>query len=92
MVWTARKALSSYPADGMLSIIFVNPRAYGSVTLDMQEANSPAEVVSDLHPNSEYNAAQIDKLEGLVGCTIAFSRCWIIPSTSISPAFAARSR
>ncbi len=51
----------------MLSIIFVNPRAYGSVTLDMQEANSPAEVVSDLHPNSEYNAAQIDKLEGLAG-------------------------
>ncbi len=33
----------------------------------MQEANSPAEVASDLHPNSEYNAAQIDKLEGLAG-------------------------
>ena len=33
----------------------------------MQEANSPAEVSSDLHPNSEYNAAQIDKLEGLAG-------------------------
>ena len=33
----------------------------------MQETNSPVEVDTSLHPNSEYNAAQIDKLEGLAG-------------------------
>ncbi len=33
----------------------------------MQETNSPAEVDDRTHSNSEYNAAQIDKLEGLAG-------------------------
>ena len=34
---------------------------------EMQETNSPAEVDASLHPTGEYNAAQIDKLEGLAG-------------------------
>ncbi len=51
----------------LVSFLQTSPRARRGPVFVMQDTDSSADVDFRLDPNQEYNAAQIDKLEGLAG-------------------------